>query len=395
MLFCGSSGPPPKKGWSARRPLDCYRGCQSRHRLRLRPSGQSHHRHLQHPSRCRSRCRHIAAQVEALRRAQQAVLVRRDLMALQTSSMRDSIETQKENYLLRLRWPAACLILLLVFYVAIGWLWLPRMRKNESLFLARRLSRYLHFLAAVGIVAGFFFDDLSMVAAAFGLVSAALVIALKDVFTSITAWFVSMVGGKMRIGDRLEVDGVKGDIIDIDLLRTTMLEVNGWLGADQPTGRVISMPNNFIFTQKVFNYSHGHPYIWCKVEFTVTIATPVAEAVEMFTRVLEEETRTQFAEARLGASAIRQRYGVEDAVYEPRVRLQVGEQGVIFSLFYVAHYRDIAGSRTRLTTRMIRELEKTPRVQLSMFTTVQLVDDRQGSAKGPAPSALWTKPPAP
>lgn len=337
---------------------------------------------------------HIAAQVDALRRAQQAVAQRRDLTALDSSGRRDTLEAQKETYMLRLRWPGTFLALLIALYIVVGWIWLPRRRKNESLFLARRLSRYLHFLAAIGIVAGFFFDDLSMVAAAFGLVSAALVIALKDVFTSIAAWFVSMVGGKMRIGDRLEVDGVKGDIIDIDLLRTTLLEVDGWLGADQPTGRVISMPNNFIFTQKVFNYSHGHPYIWCKAEFTVTSSTLVAEALELFTRVLEEETRTQFAEARVAASTMRQRYGVEDAIYEPKVRLHVGEQGVVFSLFYVAHYRDIAGSRTRLTTRMIRELEKTPSVQLSLFTTVQLVDERQASAKGPAPSTVWSKPSA-
>lgn len=336
---------------------------------------------------------HIAAQVDALRRAQQAVAQRRGITELEASSRRDALEAQKENYLRRLRWPAACLVVLLGIYIAVGWVWLPRTKKNESLFLARRLSRYLHVLAAAGILAGFFFDDLSMVAAAFGLVSAALVIAMKDICTSVVGWFVSTVGGKMNIGDRLEVDGVKGDIIDIDLLRTTMLEVNGWLGADQPTGRVISLPNNFIFTQKVFNYSHGHPYIWCKAEFAVTFSTPVGEALALFTRVLEDETRTQFAEARTASSAIRKRYGVEDAVYEPRVRLHVGDHGIVFALFYVAHYRDIAGSRTRLTTRLLRELEHVPRIQLA-FNTLQLLDDPQTSGKPTTPSAVWGKPPA-
>jgi small-conductance mechanosensitive channel len=338
---------------------------------------------------------HVAAQVEALRRAQQAVVQRRELTALQASSLRDSLETQKETYLRRLRWPLACLGALLVVYILIGWVWLPRKRKNESLFLARRLSRYLHVLAATGIVAGFFFDDLSMVAAAFGLVSAAMVIALKDIFTSIAGWLAMMMGGRMSIGDRVEIDTTKGDVLDIDLLRTTMLEVNGWLGSDQPTGRVISMPNNFIFTKKLFNYSHGHPYIWSKVDFTVTLDSPAGEALALFKRVLEDETRTQFAEARVAASAMRSRYGIEDAVYEPKVRMRVGEHGVVLGLFYVSHYKDLSSTRTRITRRVIIELEKNPRIRLS-FNTLQLVDDPHRHAKNAEPSALWgaDEPPA-
>ena len=76
------------------------------------------------------------------------------------------------------------------------------------------------------------FEDIKVVAAAGGLVSAAVVISLQDVCASMFAWFVIMLGGKFGIGDRLEVDGTRGDVIDIDLLRTTLLEVNGWLGTD-------------------------------------------------------------------------------------------------------------------------------------------------------------------
>ncbi|MDP3070372.1 MAG: mechanosensitive ion channel [Opitutaceae bacterium] len=331
---------------------------------------------------------HIAAQVDALRRAQQAVAMRRELTALEASGRRDTLEAQKETYLLRLRWPGFCLAALLVVYVFIAWVWLPRRRKNEGLFLARRLSRYLHVLAATGIIAGFFFDDLSMVAAAFGLVSAALVIALKDVFTSIAAWLAMMVGGRMSIGDRVEIDGTKGDVLDIDLLRTTMLEVNGWLGSDQPTGRVISMPNNFIFTKKLFNYSHGHPYVWSKVEFTMTFSTPAGEAMALFKQVLEEETRTQFAEARVAASNMRLRYGVEDAIYEPKVRMRTADHGIVFGLFYVSHYKDLSSSRTRMTRRVITELESRPHMQFA-YPTIQYMEDPKAPGHVSAPTATW------
>ena len=91
------------------------------------------------------------------------------------------------------------------------------------------------------------------------------------------------------------------------------------------------MPNNFIFTKKVFNYSHGHPYAWSKVDFTVIVFCDARGAGDgAFKRVLEEETRTQFAEARVAAAAMRSRYGIEDAVYEPKVRMRIGDHGVTF-----------------------------------------------------------------
>jgi small-conductance mechanosensitive channel len=316
----------------------------------------------------------LVRRVTAIKRRLSELNARQELTALEATVQEEQLEALKAAYLQRLRWPAVALTGLIVIHVLAGYLLLPLFYKNESLVLARRLVRYIMVVAATMVVAGFLFDDLKVVAAAGGLVSAALVISLQDVCTSMFAWFVIMLGGKFGIGDRLEVEGSQGDVIDIDLLRTTLLEVNGWLGTDQPTGRVITLPNNFIFKTKVFNFTHGHPYIWGKLELTVNAATPVAKAVALFERVLEEEGGDQFAAAQAASATMRRRYGVEDAVYKPKVDVLIVDTGVLISLFYVAHYRQNFATRTKIGRRLVAELEKHPDIGLSC-PTLQLLHD--------------------
>lgn len=305
------------------------------------------------------------AQVDAIKQAQGTVAARQELNALGEKVRQDQFTGRKEAYLRRLRLPGMALGILLGLQLMSGYAVLPLFYKNEHLFLARRLGRYVFLLAVAVLAAMFFFDDLSMVAATLGIVSAALVISLQDVCTSICGWFVIIGGGKFRIGDRLEIDGIRGDILDIQLLRTLLLEIGGWLGTDQPTGRVILVPNNAIFKTKIFNYSHGHPYIWGKLDVTITFDTPLSQAQGLLQRVLAEETRETMAEAHHAAAIMRRRYGVDDAVYEPKIYTAIADSGVVLSLFYVAHYRSFSAMRARLSQRILVELEARPEIHLA------------------------------
>jgi small-conductance mechanosensitive channel len=222
------------------------------------------------------------------------------------------------------------------------------------------------------------------VATTLGLVSAAIVISVQDVFAAFFGWFAIMLGRKFTVGDRLEIEGVRGDVLDIQLLRTTLVEVNNWLGVDQPTGRVLFIPNNFVFKSKVFNFSHGHPYIWGKIDVTVTYATPTAGAQALFTKVLEEETRRDFAEARAAAAEMERRYGMEDADYSPKIYTRITDNGVTFSLIYVSHYRSSSATRNRINRRLISELETHKHIQLAYNTLSVLAS----TAVSDGPSAV-------
>ena len=170
------------------------------------------------------------------------------------------------------------------------------------------------------------------------------------------------------------MDGHRGDVVDIQLLRTTMLEVGNWMDSDEATGRIVIIPNSFIFKSQVFNYSHIHPFIWGKVDVLLTFESPAREAQEMLLRILGEETRQEFAEASRAATSLERRYGMADAVYAPRVTTSIQDSGVMYHLFYVCHFRKDDETRDRISKRILRELELDPRFRIAYPTQREVGD---------------------
>lgn len=324
----------------------------------------------------------LVEQVEALRKTHESMQLRRDLQVLASQVLAEQFTAMRATYLDHLLWPTTAALVIGLVYLLVSRAVLPWRYRKEELFLARRLGRYLTILLVSVVVAAYLIEDLRLIATTLGLVSAAIVISLQDVCASFFGWFVIMIGGKFTIGDRLEIEGATGDVLDIQLLRTTLLEVNNWLGVDQPTGRVLIMPNNFIFKSKVFNFSHGHPYVWGRIDLTVNFATPVASAMALFQKVLEEETRDYFAEARKAATEMERRYGVEDAEYQPKIYTRIADSGVTFSLIYISHYRLSSLARNRINRRLIAELETHRHIQLA-FNTLQVITN-QGEPSSPS-----------
>ena len=314
----------------------------------------------------------LSDQVDALHLSRNYLKTQQELVAHEAALLGEQLIALRAEYYDRLLPPSTAVAVILLVYLLTSRLVLPQRYKKEELFMARRLGRYATFLLITVIVVLYTMEDLRVIAATLGLVSAAIVISLQDVCISFFGWSVIMVSRKFIIGDRLEIEGVRGDVLDIQLLRTTLLEVNNWLGVDQPTGRVAVIPNSFVFRSKVFNYSHGHPYIWGKIEVTTTYSTPVADAMALFQKALEEESKEDFADAQRGATVMQQRYGVEDAEYEPKIYTRIADSGITFSLLYVSHYRDTSASRNRINLRLIAELEKNKDIQLAYNTLAVL-----------------------
>ena len=291
-----------------------------------------------------------------------------ELYGAELAVLRADFDTLLNGYAQRVLFPLALVIALALIQFVIGRSILPRLYHRDRLFVARRVGRYLTVMAVLLVLITFFFEDLRPFATALGIAGAALVIALQDLFSSFAGWFVIVLGGKMRVGDRIEVDGKRGDVLDIQLLRTTLLELGTWLEVDEPTGRVIVIPNSFVFKEKMMNFTHVHPYIWNKIDITVTYESPMREAEALLRRILEEETREEFQSAREGAVLMEHVYGVPDTVYEPKAFSLIVDSGILFRLLYVSHYRRVSSTRTRINARIIAEFEADKRMGLAYPT---------------------------
>jgi small-conductance mechanosensitive channel len=193
-------------------------------------------------------------------------------------------------------------------------------------------------------------------------VTAGLAFALGEVVGAIAGWYNVLLGNIYRVGDRIELGGVRGDVIEISPLRTKILEMGGaeeeggWVRGRQHTGRVVTVSNKATFTSPVYNYSALFEFIWEELSLPI----PHDADWETAERILLEEARrasgSEGAEAAL--AEMTRRYPVPQAELQPRVFLRATDNWMELSARFVVPVRTARSVKDDLTRRVAARLEE-------------------------------------
>ena len=165
------------------------------------------------------------------------------------------------------------------------------------------------------------------------------------------------------MGDRIAVGDVFGDVAKIDLLTTTVWEYGGpdrppgFVQAEQPTGRIITFPNNEVLTGTVVNYTRDFPYVWDELVISIANESELRYAMQVLERVAKEVLGEYMAEpARVYQSLLR-RTGLEMAIAgEPQVFLSLTEWGTNLTIRYLVGAREKRRWKSELSLRVMEEL---------------------------------------
>ena len=103
----------------------------------------------------------------------------------------------------------------------------------------------------------------------FGIAGAGIAFALQEVITSIAGWIAILASDIYKSGDRVLMGGIKGDVIDVGVLRTTIMEIGEWVEGDLYNGRIVRISNSFVFKEPVYNYSADFPFLWDEIKIPV------------------------------------------------------------------------------------------------------------------------------
>ena len=147
----------------------------------------------------------------------------------------------------------------------------------------RYRKRVGYTVAAVVVVllAIVFFERLRGIGTLLGFIGAGLAIALREYLAAFLAWFYIVGQRNIALGSRIEVAGVRGDVIDIGVFKITLVEVRGEDSGDQSSGRLVTIPNFKILTDPVFHFTSASPFVWDEIEFTVTFESDWEKAREI------------------------------------------------------------------------------------------------------------------
>ena len=252
-------------------------------------------------------------------------------------------------------------------------------------FHARKLARYGIFLAALVAVAIVWRSLAGNVGVILGFAAAGIAFAMQEVIGAIAGWFNITSGRIYRVGDRIELGGVRGDVIDITLLRTKMLEIGSaeddksWVKGRQHTGRIVAVSNKSTFTSPVYNFSAIFEFIWEELTVPITYSSDWHEAERIIT---EEAVRASASEgARAAIGAMERRYPIPHAEVEPRVFVRATDNWMELSARFVVPVRQARTAKDAMIRRIRERLDEAG-VEIASETEDVTVSYRAGNGDG-------------
>lgn len=238
-------------------------------------------------------------------------------------------------------------------------------REGKNLYYFRKLINFSSGLLIAVIVVLNFMGDFGSLTAVLGLAGAGLAIALQDPIVSLVGWFLIVGRFGISVGDRVEINQVKGDVIDIGLLRIAVLEVGNWVGAEQSTGRVVFFPNSFIFKSHYFNYSTGNSFIWDEIRFTVTYESDWKKARQILEEVATRASQTFVDAAKGSQEQLERQYQINLGTLTPYVYVSIASNGVDLVLRYLTGIRKRRSTQDQICQEILQAFGAEPDIELS------------------------------
>jgi small-conductance mechanosensitive channel len=258
---------------------------------------------------------------------------------------------------------------------------------NRTRYRVRKGLSFLGYLSAALIIAVVFSERLAGLGVAFGVAGAGIAFSLKELIASVAGWVAISMGRVYAVGDRVQIGAVKGDVIDVGILRTTLMELGEWVNADLYTGRIVRVTNRNVFEAAIFNYSADFPFLWDEITVPVRYGSDWKYAREHMTAVLEEICHDYAKQSRDTWDKALKRYQLENARIEPMVTLAANDNWIEFTLRYIVDYRKRRITRDQIFTRLLEVVDASEnRIRLASatfeLTNLPRVDVQFGDSRG-------------
>lgn len=245
----------------------------------------------------------------------------------------------------------------LVFSVLLGQLVVRRIQDQKTRYTARKVLSILSIVVILIASLRIWITDTSSLIVSYGIIGAALAFAVQDVFKNFVGGILIIVSGYFRVGDRISIGDHVGDVMDIGIMNTTMMEIRGWVKGDQPSGRLVVVPNAQVINQVFFNYTRDHSFVWDEISIPLTYESDWRKARDIILLILKRETdaMTELAEAEI--ERIGEKYFLPRKVVEPSVYLSLTDNWILLEARYVADTRTRRILRSRLSELILAALE--------------------------------------
>lgn len=270
----------------------------------------------------------------------------------------------------------------IIIGVAIIWIIIKMMQRNlvikikdnSNRYNAQKFSNIIGYVLTILLISIIFSDKLGGLTVALGVAGAGIAFALQEVIISVAGWIAIMFGGFYKPGDRIQLGGTKGDVMDVGVLRTTIMETGQWVDGDLYSGRIIFVANSFVFKEPVFNYSGDFPFLWDEIKIPIQYGSNYDMAKEILEQVGREVAGDLSDRSSEKWKTLQSQYRLENAQTEPMVSLIANDNWVEFTLRYIVNYRKRRMTKSELFTQILKRVDASNGQIKFASATFQLVE---------------------
>jgi small-conductance mechanosensitive channel len=262
--------------------------------------------------------------------------------------------------------------------------------QNENYYMTNKIINFTVVFLIVMVLLFSYIDNVSYLVTILGFASAGIAIALKDWFMSIFGWMVIVTSGSIQVGDRIKVNrnGVEavGDVLDISLFKITIREditLTSYT-TNRRTGRIFFIPNNYIFSELIANYTHsGLRTVWDGIDIAITFDSNHKKAQRIARDILKHYSKGYTDITRKQLSKMRSKYQLRATGVEPRVFTFVEPHGIVISSWYLTNSYAALVLRSTISPEILDAFMKEDDIHIA-YPTQQININRTDNAYGPS-----------
>jgi small-conductance mechanosensitive channel len=206
-----------------------------------------------------------------------------------------------------------------------------------------------------------------------GLFTAGMAFTLQELILSIAGSIYIFLVKVYKPGDRIEINGIKGDVIDVDSMYTTMMEIGQWVSSDNYSGRIVKLSNAFVFKGPIYNYSQDFPFIWDEFNLPIRYGSDVELAKSIIIKIASEILSEYTADSKSDWKSVVNKYYIEDAQIDPTLAISLTDNWIQFNLRYIVDYKKRRYVKHLINDKIRIEIENSNGKISLASTTLELI----------------------
>lgn len=232
----------------------------------------------------------------------------------------------------------------------------------------RKRISYLATLIYILIIIPIWAGTTQQWATVLSVMGAGIALALHEMLLNIAGWIYIIIRHPYRTGDRIEINDLRGDVIDIRIFETSLLEIGNWVDGDQSTGRLVHMPHGQIFRNPLYNYTQGFEYIWNEMPILLTFESNWEKAKEILLGFGEELSHDVQRQVKTKIDKMAKEYLIYYKNFTSIVYVKIEDSGVKLTLRYLTDIKKRREGENLLAEKMLQAFEKEPDIEFAYPT---------------------------